>query len=939
MKRGTFRKRTGTLLLASMLGYAVTTGQSPSDSVTITFRAYPSAGTQTFVPGQFNNWGNNAGGVISPGDPSAMTYDAALGAWRKTYTFKIHDPADGRRTLGDSVFEYKFNAGGCSTCWYPDSLNPEQNPLDNNNSVLRLTRFFWFEYRSTIVSQQITAISGGLVHANGDTVKSIMLTTGLTEGAPLTVVDLTPSFSEQTRILNASLGTPIPVNNYLRLAAYTTRGDSVVITKPGYVVFIRPLPAYAHHGVTLHGPGDSTTFRLFAPGRNLVLLRLAALGQPVATAPAITMWKSPASDDWWVNVLLSPNQTYEFVYELDNARQIDDPWGRWDGTNGTRFSTGPEGLTADNYSWRSGTYKRPPLNKSVIYELHIGEFAGGYFGKGPGQGTFGDMAKLMGYLDTLGITAVEFMPVTDFDVLGVSGFSWGYDVSSYFALEPSYGTPAEFKALVDSAHSHGIAVILDMVFNHLTESSALWQVLPKEYDNPYFKFCSDLRYNEDQLCFFRDLDHFRPETQELVRSALTMWVEEYKVDGFRYDYTQGIGWDVAQPDLGVIGWTTDIKTRYGGTVYQIAEHLPESPALVKYSGLTGSWHGVYREKVFAEASQLATTLADFNTYVLDLSGGSTNDTPADPRVYLDRTQPINDNVNHDEQSLIYEMNHWQGIPMPFALQRDKLYATFMFASLGVPMLWEGMELGAPRGWVDGNQRLSYRPVEWNLLTTATGQSHYAYYKALIRLRKTHPALYNGTLRKLYTNETGMKIIVWGFEDAASGAKMVIAANLVGATTTLSAVPWLDTGRWYNVFDQSTVTVSGAAIDTLTLPGYTALIYSNTPDDLQGVQPAPGRVPTHVALEQNYPNPFNPSTSIRFDVPRSSPVTVQVYDVLGRNVCTLVNERMSPGTYTTTWDGFNGEGQQVGSGMYFYRLSVGGDGGSRTILIRKMLLIR
>ena len=193
MKQVTFGTRAGTLMLATLLGYAATTGQTPSDSVTITFRAYQSAGTQTFVPGQFNAWGNNVSGVISPGDPSGMTYDPALGAWRKTYTFKIHDPADSRRTLGDSVFEYKFNAGGCGSCWYSDSLNPEQNPLDNNNSVLRLTRLSWFEYRSTIVSQQITAISGGLVHANGDTVKSIMLTTGLTEGAPLTVVDLTPS--------------------------------------------------------------------------------------------------------------------------------------------------------------------------------------------------------------------------------------------------------------------------------------------------------------------------------------------------------------------------------------------------------------------------------------------------------------------------------------------------------------------------------------------------------------------------------------------------------------------------------------------------------------------------------------------------------------------------------------------------------------------------
>ncbi|HXG00278.1 MAG TPA: alpha-amylase family glycosyl hydrolase, partial [Bacteroidota bacterium] len=573
-------------------------------------------------------------------------------------------------------------------------------------------------------------------------------------------------------------------------------------------------------------------------------------------------------------------------------------------------------------------YQRPPLNKLVIYELHVGEFAGGYYGLGGGQAGFTHLTTLLPYLDSLGINAVELMPITDYGLVGRSGHSWGYDINSFFALEPAYGTPREFKAFVDSAHARGIAVILDVVFNHLNDTGPLWQMQP-DTSSPYFKDCNDRRFNEDDLCFFRDLDHWTPETQELVYTALKMWIDEYRIDGFRYDYTQGIGWNVNEPTKGILGWANRIHQEYQGQIYQIAEHLPESPALVYYSGITGGWHDSFHDELFDEARYRNRTLQRIEDLVIDLGAYPGNDIPSSPGRYADRTEPINHTNNHDEQSVLYEMITYQGVPLNEALLRDKLYGALCFTSLGIPMLWQGQEFSAPRGWTDGGHRLSYRPVEWYLYPTQRGQLHFAWYKTLIRQRKRNPALYNGVLRRLYRYEA-QKTLVWGFEDTVTTARVVGVANFTPNDQTITNIPWIGSGTFYNIVDQSTLTVSGGSVPSLTVPAYTALFYSSFSDSvLNEVRRTDAELPRGYALLQNYPNPFNPATTIGFSIQVSGFVSLKVYDVLGREVATLVNGVLQPGNYEVTW---NAAG--VSSGVYLYRLVAGG-----FVETKKMVLAR
>lgn len=894
------------------------------DSVVVPFRVHGASTTTHFVPGQFNGWVLN-----SP--VSQMTYDPGIGAWLRLYTFKVHAPGDAQRTLGDSVYQYKFNAGGGSGGWFSDPLNPEQNPLDNNNSVLRLTDRFWFQFFPLVSGGQMTRITIGLVHGTTDTVSAIELTTADDQASPTTTTDITGSYQAGTRTVDHTLIAPIAQTAFIRLTARFTTGDSVVMARGGYTVTIAPMPSGLRHGVTLPSNGsDSVGFRLRLATGNLALLRIAPAGTPAALATPIVMNKHVSTNDWWTFVHLDPG-TYDYVYEIGNGKQIGDPWGRLFVGGASRITVGPEGLSADDYVWGSTSYVRPLQKDLVIYELNIAEFAGGAVGR---RGVFADMLALLPYLDSLGINAIEIMPVTDYGTLGASGFSWGYDVSSYFALDPGYGTAREFKTFVDSAHARGMAVIFDIVLNHLNDPSPLWQLAPDVATNPYFKNVGGA-YNEDGLAFFRDLDHWTVETQEHVYDALKMWIDEFRIDGFRYDYTQGIGWNTNDTTKGILGWANRIAREYGGEIYQIAEHLPESPALVYYSGITGGWHDSFRDLLFDEARFRTTSLFSIEDQVLDVGAFPSNDTPSQPSRYADRSEPINYTVSHDEQSLVYEMNVWQGRPLNEALQRDKLYAVLMFTSLGVPMLWQGQETGESRGWANDGQKLSYRPMDWTRIDTDEGRSHWYHYRTLVRQRRMNPALHSGDLRKLFRYETGgQKVLVWGLEHAASHSSVMVMANFNPTETTITSVPWIGAGTWYDIFTQATFISPGTSVPSITVPGYTALVYStrsdaelNIPTDVEW--DAVNGLPTAFGLSQNYPNPFNPETTIEFALPSSGEVEVAIYSLLGQRVATLAEGFHEAGRHRAVWS--PGKQRMLPSGVYFVRMQANGFTDTRRII--------
>lgn len=180
------------------------------------------------------------------------------------------------------------------------------------------------------------------------------------------------------------------------------------------------------------------------------------------------------------------------------------------------------------FKWSDATlnFKRPNKNNLVIYEVWIRDHT-------PERNLAG-LLKRLDYFEDLGVNAIELMPVTEFD----GNDSWGYSPNHYFALDKAYGTPEQLKTFIDECHKRGIAVILDMVFNHATGLNPMNKLYPYGSDfnhNPWFNVNPPHADN-----VYEDWNHDFVPTKTMFTRSLQYWLEEYKVDGYRMDLSHGL---------------------------------------------------------------------------------------------------------------------------------------------------------------------------------------------------------------------------------------------------------------------------------------------------------------------------------------------------------------------------------------------------------------
>ena len=231
------------------------------------------------------------------------------------------------------------------------------------------------------------------------------------------------------------------------------------------------------------------------------------------------------------------------------------------------------GKSAYNWSEATLNFKRPDKNNLVIYELWIYDHTP--------AGNIAGLMERLDYFKDLGVNAIELMPVTEFD----GNDSWGYSPNHFFALDKVYGDPDELKKFIDECHKRGIAVILDMVFNHATGLNPMNKLYPYGTDlskNPWFNATAP---HSDNV--YEDWNHDFVPTKTMFTRALAYWLTEYKVDGFRMDLSHGLCGTNPNTSVG------NIKHYYEHGVkavspdaYMILEHWggnmgSERPALVK----------------------------------------------------------------------------------------------------------------------------------------------------------------------------------------------------------------------------------------------------------------------------------------------------------------------------------------------------------------------
>ena len=579
---------------------------------------------------------------------------------------------------------------------------------------------------------------------------------------------------------------------------------------------------------------------------------------------------------------------------------IDYPEGLGDGHVSVLQTAKPE------YQWQTTGYVRPETTDLVIYELLIRDFLAGH--------SYKLLIDTLSYLDNLGINAIELMPVNEFD----GNESWGYNPSFYFAPDKYYGTEYKLKEFIDSCHARGIAVILDVVLNHATGSSPMaklyWDAVNNRTaaDNPWFNVLPKHDFN-----VFHDFNHDSELTRYHAMRVMSHWIEEYRVDGYRFDLSKGFTQTNTLGNVGLWGaydasrvalWKmyADHMWSIDPGFYVILEHFAdntEEKELAEYGMML--WSNLNHS--FSEISM---------GYTGSITWGS----------YKTRGWSVPHNVvymeSHDEERMQYRNENFGSSSGSYnikelatGLDRLILSATFLYSIPGPKMLWQFGELGYDHS-IDLNGRTGSKPIRWDFYNIAERKRVYKAFSALIKLKREEPAfessdfsiIEEGKKKRIEINDPTMDVRVLGNFDVSSGF--------------LSA-EFSRTGKWYEFFSGDSIDVINTG-ELLTLqPGEYRLYTTKRlakPDLAVGIDDLPGYTYDNSWFTL-FPNPVSDLMNINITGNEGNvPELLEIIAADGR----VVLSRRNPGTAPVDLS-------QLDSGYYLVRLLSGKKAGMKRIV--------
>ncbi|MBA4406995.1 alpha-amylase [bacterium] len=688
----------------------------------------------------------------------------------------------------------------------------------------------------------------------------------------------------------------------------------------------------------------------YAPGKKFVYLIGDHSDWKVDAAYFMNRDFSTSDSLWWIgmpSMTADPPGEIAYQFLIDGSLRIYDPYTDkiLDPNNDPNISplvypnlkSYPKDKTSgivsvlqpskSNYNWNVTNFSRPAKEKLVIYEMLVRDFVSTH--------SYTTLVDTLSYFKKLGVNAIELMPISEFE----GNDSWGYNPTTYFAPDKYYGTKDDLKKFIDACHQNGIAVIQDIVLNHAYNSNSMAQMYWNNANNrpaannPWFNVRSNFLNPDAQ--WGNDFNHESLATQYFVDRVLQYWLTEFKIDGFRFDFTKGFG-NNQKPSSGDI-WASNYDAdrirllkrmvdkvwSYDPTAIMIFEHLAENredQELAQYGILMwGNMNYNYNEATMG--------------YVNTSNFGGVS--------YKSRSWSVPNLVgymeSHDEERLIFKNLQYGNSSGSYniknlqtALNRIKLAATFFITVPGPKMIWQFGELGYD---ISINQagRLGRKPLPWadslGYYSSTDRKSLFNTFAALNRLKRFYPAFSStdftlnasGATKSLYINHSSMKVAVIGNFDVVSQSASLTFQN---------------TGKWYEFFSGDSLTVTNVNMQMNLLPGEYRLYTSNRipkASDLITAIKQEHELPAEFRLEQNYPNPFNPETVISYQLPVSSYVTLKIYDLLGREVATLVNEVQPAGIHHSQFSILN---YALSSGVYLYRIEAG-----NFVQSKKMLLIK
>lgn len=662
-------------------------------------------------------------------------------------------------------------------------------------------------------------------------------------------------------------------------------------------------PANLKNGVNENADG-SVTFLFAAPGKNDVLLLGDFTNWNLESA--FQMKKDGAY--FWLTVPASnftAGTEFAYQYLVDYNIRVADPYSELilDPNSDQFIKPGnypnlkpyPTNLTTGDvtlytyqktpYNWTTTSFTRPDKENLVIYELLVRDFSE--------SDSYQEVINRIDYLDELGINAVKIMPLNEFE--GTD--SWGYNPKYHGALDKAYGTPEKLKELIDLLHAKGIAVIIDVVYNHAFSQSPLAQLwwdsanFRPATDNPYINPTARHDFN---VGF--DFNHESPWTREYVKQTLQYWIDEYRVDGFRFDLSKGF---TQNNTLGNIGaWNAydqsrvDILNDYRNTIwnansndiYMILEHLAddtEERALANFGFML--W-GKMTDQFNQNSMGFSSNANVFRSYFTSRN--------------FNNQHLIAYAESHDEQRLMYRNLNFGNSGNPshnvrnlgVALDRQEAIAAILYSIPGPKMLWQFGELGYEID-IDQNGRTGRKPIPWTL-NYDTNPDRMALYNTtatMIGFKTIYPETFNSTNNFLDLGGLVKRISLDGPVFDA-----VVVANFNVSTQNVTP-NFSQTGVWYEYFSGTTLNVTNTTTP-ISLPPGAYRVYTTQPLNNPLSNEDSPAVTNTIRL---YPNPANDSFELSEQVDR-----VVIYNLQGQQLINFSNPNqqsfdisgLSSGTY-------------------------------------------
>ncbi|NJC25071.1 alpha-amylase family glycosyl hydrolase [Neolewinella antarctica] len=390
-------------------------------------------------------------------------------------------------------------------------------------------------------------------------------------------------------------------------------------------------------------------------------------------------------------------------------------------------SVGNSVVYPNNYDWQADDFKMPSWNELVIYELHIGTFNVTEAGK---PGTFATAIDRLEYLVDMGINCIEVMPISEF----AGDFSWGYNPAHPYAVEEAYGGPDGFKDFVKAAHAKGIAVILDVVYNHFGPSDlAIWQFDGwSENDKGGIYFYNDWR--SDTPWGDTRPDYGRPEVSDYIHDNAMMWLDEFRCDGLRMDmipYMRHVKGDENASESLPEGVAvlqrinTSVNERFPGRL-TIAEDLHGNNFITDDQADGGCGFGSQWDADFVHPVRAALIeQEDTNRSMESLSSALLRRYGDDffkRVVYTESHDEVaNGNARIAEEIAADDVNNY------WSVKRAGLGAAMVLTTPGIPMLFQGQALLEDKWFSDQD------PLDWSRKDEFSGV--FNQYQDLIRLRR------------------------------------------------------------------------------------------------------------------------------------------------------------------------------------------------------------